>query len=232
MARNRTSLIALSAAALAGLLATGCSLADGPTKKAERTYTVDGKVTAVEAETFGGDITVRPVDKGGKVRVTEKYEYAGNKPNPEHELKDGRFTLRKTDCGNSGQRCTVHITVLAPPTVSVHLKTSGGNLTVNGTSGPVVAETSGGDVRVENSASRSVTARTRGGDVTTEFTAVPDRVDDSTRGGDVRVRLPQGSYAVEATTSGGKRKVTVPSDDSSSHKIKAHTQGGNVTVTS
>ncbi|MBZ4319680.1 DUF4097 family beta strand repeat-containing protein [Streptomyces huiliensis] len=232
MSRNRASLLALSGAALsAALLVAGCSLSDGPVKKAERTYTVRGKVTVIEAGSFGGDITVRPLAEGAdKVRVTERYEYSGSKPNPEHSLSDGRFTVKKTDCGNPGKRCTVHLTVLAPPSVAVDLKTQGGDVTVEGTSGGVDAETSGGDIRVEDSASRSVRAHTRGGNVTVSSTAVPDAVDGRTQGGDVTVRVPQGAYAVEASTSGGNRKVTVPSTAGAPHRIKAVTQGGNVSV--
>ncbi|MGK5640353.1 DUF4097 family beta strand repeat-containing protein [Streptomyces sp. URMC 126] len=232
--RNRTSLLALSGAALsAALLVTGCSLDDGPTKKAERTYTVRGKVTVIEARSLGGDITVRPLAEGtDMVRVTERYEYSGSKPNPEHGLSDGRFSIGKADCGGSARRCTVHLTVLAPPSVAVDLKTTGGDIAVRGTSGGVEAESSGGNVRVEDSASRSVRAHTQGGDVTATLTSVPDTVDGRTQGGDVRIRVPKGSYAVEATTQGGDRKVTVPSTDGAPHRIKAHTQGGNVSVTS
>ncbi|MER5782908.1 DUF4097 family beta strand repeat-containing protein [Streptomyces mobaraensis] len=232
MSRNRTSLLALSGAALsAALLVTGCSLSDGPTKKAERTYTVRGKVTVIDAQTLGGDIRVRPLAEGAdKVQVTERYEYSGSKPSPEHSLRDGRFVVKKADCG-SAHRCTVHLTVLAPPSVAVELKTAGGDIVVDRTSGSVDAETSGGDIRVEDSASRSVRAVTRGGDVTAAFTAVPDAVDGRTQGGDITVRVPKGDYAVDASTAGGNRKVTVPSNSGSPHRIKVLTQGGNVSVT-
>ncbi|MGI5337246.1 DUF4097 family beta strand repeat-containing protein [Streptomyces sp. CA-181903] len=232
MFRNRLSVLALSGGALsAALLVTGCSLTDGPTKKAERTYTVRGKVTVIDAQTLGGDIKVRPLAEGAdKVQVTERYEYSGPKPNPEHSLTDGRFVVKKADCGSS-HRCTVHLTVLAPPTVAVELKTAGGDITVDGTSGGIDADTSGGDIHVEDSASRSVRAFTRGGDVTASFTAVPDAVEGRTQGGNVTVRVPKGSYAVDATTAGGNRKVTVPSTAGAPHRIKVATQGGNVSVT-
>ncbi|MFE5736370.1 DUF4097 family beta strand repeat-containing protein [Streptomyces celluloflavus] len=230
MARFRTSHLVLSGAAMSVLL-TGCSLTAtfGPAKRAERTYGVDGKVTALSATTHGGDIEVVPVDGGGSVKVTEKYEYSNDKPNPEHKVEDGTLTLKAPDCP-MGERCTVHYKVLLPRTASVDLHTSGGDITVRGTSGAVTAKTSGGNVTLVDSAARTAQVTTSGGDVDAGFTTVPDDVSGKTSGGDVTIRVPKGSYAVDASTSGGTRKVTVPTDESSRHKVAARTSGGNVTV--
>ncbi|GAA0409260.1 DUF4097 family beta strand repeat-containing protein [Streptomyces luteireticuli] len=233
MARHRTSTLALTAAALtAALLVTGCSMSGGPVKKAERTYTVDGKVTTVDVATHGGEITVLPVTGGdGKVRVTERYEYSDSKPDPEHRLENGKFTIDKATCGGALHgRCTVSVEVHAPRTADLRLSTSGGNITVRGASGTVAADTRGGNVTLEDCASRSATAHTKGGDVTASFTVVPDSVDGRTSGGDVRIRLPKGTYAVDASTSGGNREVVVPTDEGSAHKVTARTQGGDVRV--
>ncbi|MFI1798933.1 DUF4097 family beta strand repeat-containing protein [Streptomyces sp. NPDC020379] len=229
MARRLVPLVVLSCAA-AAVLTAGCSVIDGPTKRAERTYTLDGEVKVVDAATNGGSITVVPMEGSGPARVTEKYEYSSQEPDPRHSLKDGRFTLERDDCGGSDHRCTVNVEVLVPRTAAVDLRTSGGNITVRGTSGEIAAHTSGGDVIIEDSAARKATARTSGGNVTATFTRVPDSVDGRTQGGDVRIHVPRDSYAVEASTQGGTRKVTVPTDDRSAHGIKAHTQGGDVTV--
>lgn len=230
MARRLVPLAVLSCTA-AAVLTAGCSMIDGPTKKAERTYTLDGEVKVVDAATNGGNITVVPMEgSGGPVRVTEKYEYSSKKPDPRHSLKDGRFTLERDDCGGSNHRCTVNVEVLVPRTVAVDLRTSGGNITVRGTSGEIAAHTSGGDITIEDSAAKKATARTSGGTVTATFTRVPDAVDGRTQGGDVEIHVPRDSYAVEASTQGGTREVTVPTDDRSTHAIKAHTQGGDVTV--
>ncbi|MGW1076233.1 DUF4097 family beta strand repeat-containing protein [Streptomyces sp. NPDC002537] len=222
---------AVAACAAAALLTAGCSMADGPTKKAERTYTVDGKVTVVDAETSGGNITVVPVDAAsGPVRVTEKYEYSGQKPDPQHSLQDGRFRLRRDDCGGNERKCVVSFEVAVPRTAAVDLRTSGGDISVRGTSGEIAAHTSGGDITIEDCTAKKATARTSGGNVSATFTATPDQVDGGTSGGNVEIRVPRGSYAVDASTKGGDRKVTIPTDDRSAHSVKAHTKGGDVTV--
>ncbi|UQA95553.1 DUF4097 family beta strand repeat-containing protein [Streptomyces halobius] len=230
MARLRATHLVLSCGALTVLL-TGCS-GFGPTKKGQRTYTVDGKVTALSATTQGGNIEIVPIADGGSVKVTEKYAYSDdNKPSPDHSVKDGRLTLKAEECeGFTRSSCLVNYKVLLPRSASVDLHTSGADITIRGTSGAIAAETSGGDITVEDSAARKAEVETSGGDVDVALTRVPDEVSGQTSGGDVTIRLPKGSYAVDASTSGGDRTVSVPTDDRSAHKVTAETSGGDVSV--
>ncbi|AJT67286.1 DUF4097 family beta strand repeat-containing protein [Streptomyces chattanoogensis] len=226
--------LVLSGAVLAvgGLSLTACSLAYGPTETAQRTYAVDGKVTAVSATTHGGNIEIVPTAAGGKVKVTEKYEYNDEKPTPSHSVKNGRLTLEAEDCSGSGQQCMVGYRVLVPRNTSVDLHTSGGDITVRGTSGTISAETSGGDITVADATARTTQVKTSGGDVDVTLATAPDEVSGQTSGGNVTIRVPKGSYAVDASTSGGTRKVSVPTDGGSAHKISAKSSGGDVTVES
>ncbi|MGW7486748.1 DUF4097 family beta strand repeat-containing protein [Streptomyces sp. NPDC054786] len=229
MARLRIPHLVLSCAALT-VLTTGCSLSGhGPTKEAERTYSVHGKVTALSVTTHGGNIEVVPVDAGGSVKVTEKYVYNERKPAPEHGVKGGRLTLKAEDCG-MGRKCDVGYRVLLPRDASVDLRSSGGDITVHGAAGGIAAETSGGNITVADSTARTAKARTSGGNVDLALSTAPDQVSGRTSGGDVTIRLPKGSYAVDASTSGGNRKVSVPADEGSAHKVTARSSGGDVSV--
>lgn len=230
MARLRAPHLLLSGAALGVLVVAGCSLPDyGPTRTAQRTYSVAGTVGALSATTHGGDIEIVPVDGGGPVRVTEKYRYNDRKPSPAHTVNDGRLTLKAAECG-MGRRCEVDYRVLLPRAASVDLRTSGGDITLRGTRGAIAAETSGGDVEVTDCAARSVRAKTSGGNVDLALAAAPDEVSGRTSGGNITIRLPKGSYAVDASTSGGHRRVAVPVDGRSAHKVTARTSGGDVSV--
>ncbi|KIZ18494.1 DUF4097 family beta strand repeat-containing protein [Streptomyces natalensis] len=230
MARLRSFPLVVFGAALAvGGSLTACS-AFGPTQRAQRTYTVDDKITALTATTHGGNIEIVPIAAGGKVKVTEKYEYNDTKPHPAHTVENGRLTLEAADCSGSGERCSVAYRVLLPRKASVDLHTSGGDITVRGTSGAISAETSGGDVTVADSTARTAEVKTSGGDVDVTMASAPDKLSGQTSGGDVTIRLPKTSYAVDASTSGGTRKVSVPTDGGSAHKITARTSGGDVSV--
>ncbi|MET9292567.1 DUF4097 family beta strand repeat-containing protein [Streptomyces sp. NPDC003077] len=237
----------LVCAALAAVV-TGCQVTDD-TRTSERTYMVDGKVTAISAVTDGGDIDIVAADEdGGPVRVTEHYRYADRKPKTEHHLKDGVLTLKAEDCAPVTDSCEVGYEVRVPRTLAVTLRTDGGNIQVRGTTGAVQtdtaggniqvrdttgtvqADTDGGNVSVENVSTKKATVRSGGGNVIVRLTDAPDLVDASTGGGNVQVSLPKGPYAVDARTEGGESSVTVPSDAGSSHKVKVRSDGGDVIV--
>ncbi|WP_167538299.1 DUF4097 family beta strand repeat-containing protein [Streptomyces albofaciens] len=247
---HRTTRTALAAAALVTLavVATGCELTEKVTES-EQTYTVDGKATKLDVATPGGDIKVVADDTAdGRVEVTERIEYGKKKPDTQHSLKDGALKLTADDCGRSAGRCNVDYEVRVPPSVAVTLRTDGGNIDVTGitgtvgtrtgggniglrqTAGALSAETSGGDINISDAKGGQVTAHTDGGAIDARFTAVPDRVTADSSGGDVSVRLPQGRYAVDATTDGGTRRVTGGTDSAAPHKIKVHSDGGDVEV--
>ncbi|MFF2813537.1 DUF4097 family beta strand repeat-containing protein [Streptomyces sp. NPDC058000] len=231
MARLRATHLVLPCAALT-LLTTGCSLAvGGSLTTAQRTYGVDGTVSSLSVTTHGGDIEIVPVDAGGAIKVTEKAKYNDAKPQTTHTVKDGRLTLTDEDC-SWGHHCEVGYRVLLPRSASVDLHTSGGDITVRGASGGITADTSGGNVIVEDTKARTVKAKTSGGDVEMTLGTVPDDVSGRTSGGNVTLRVPKGSYAVDAGTSGGSRTVSVATDTGSAHKISARSSGGDVSVLS
>ncbi|UNO42243.1 DUF4097 family beta strand repeat-containing protein [Streptomyces sp. MST-110588] len=225
---------AVAACAALSVAATACQVTED-VKKSERTYMVKGGAKEISATTSGGNITVIATDgDSGAIRVTERYRYSEQKPVTEHSVANGRLTLKQKndDCGGTSLTCTVSYDVRVPRSMITDLHTDGGDVVVRGLAGDIGAETEGGDVTIEESSAKKATARTSGGDVDAEFTGVPDRVDGRTSGGNVTIRLPKGSYAVDATTSGGTRKVSGPTDGRAPHKIKAHTDGGDVSVSS
>ncbi|MEV5592301.1 DUF4097 family beta strand repeat-containing protein [Streptomyces sp. NPDC052496] len=229
---HRTTRVALASAALVTVTVavTGCELTEKVTES-ERSYTVDGRTTTLNVTTPGGDIEVVAGDAaGGKVTVTERLVYGERKPATRHALEAGELKLAADDCGGFRSQCGVSYRVTVPRSVAVKLKTDGGDIDVKGPSGAVDARTSGGNIDLREYAGKQATVHTDGGDIDARWTAVPDRVDARSGGGTVSVRLPQGRYAVDATTSGGNRRVTATVDSGSAHKVKVHSDGGDVEV--
>ncbi|WP_208876463.1 DUF4097 family beta strand repeat-containing protein [Streptomyces armeniacus] len=231
---RRAARLALPCVALAVVTtAAGCGLMED-TKTGERAYSVSQRTSAVSVDTDGGDIDIVAGDpESDTVRVQERYEYSHSKPETQHSVRDGRLLLSADDCGGkNGGTCDVSYEIRVPPKTAVKVDTGGGTVTVRGTSGRVDALSEGGDIRIEESAARRVSAHTEGGEISTRFTGAPDSVDVTSAGGSIDVRLPGGPYAVDATTKGGERKVSVPSDGDAGQVVKAHTEGGDVTVRS
>ena len=98
--------------------------------------------------------------------------------------------------------------------------TSGGDITIGGTTGEVTARTSGGDIEIER-ASGSTEAVTSGGDIRIGRTTGDVKV--KTSGGDIRIEHADG--AVDAHTSGGD--VTI---DNAEGSLKAGTSGGDIKI--
>ncbi|MFI9061691.1 DUF4097 family beta strand repeat-containing protein [Streptomyces sp. NPDC053429] len=216
---------ALCAATVSALL-TGCSK---ESKTDQSSYDVNGTITSLRVDDYAGAIEVVPgTDSAAK--VTEKYAYTDGRPQTTHSLNGGELVLKNSGCGPDADTCSVRYRVEIPANATTHLTLGGGDITVRGLSGTTYATSEGGSVAVADSSAKTVTARVGGGDVTVTFAGVPDAVDASTEGGDATVRLPQGAYAVDATTEGGRRAVGVKTDPSSPHKVRAHTEGGDVDV--
>ncbi|MEU0391496.1 DUF4097 family beta strand repeat-containing protein [Streptomyces sp. NPDC006208] len=210
-ARNKTGrlLLATVSAALAGAALTACN---GKTTVEESQYQVNEKVTSLRIKTNGGNVEVVAANSSG-VSVTERFEYTDDKPRTEHSVRNGELSLNAPGCTeDDAGECSVNYTVAVPHGTILSVDTGGGN------------------VRITESAPKKVSAHTGGGNLDASFTAAPDQIEAESEGGNIAVRLPEGTYAVDARTDGGDREVGIASDPSSSHKVKAHTGGGNITV--
>ncbi|MDT0609904.1 DUF4097 family beta strand repeat-containing protein [Streptomyces lancefieldiae] len=227
--RNRSGRHVLVAASvvLAGAALTACS---EKTTVDESRYRVDGKVTSLHITSNGGDVEVVAANSS-VIDVTERIEYADEKPRTEHSVRNGELSLDAPGCGKGDAgECSVDYTLAVPHGTVLSVDTGGGDITVRDLAGAVDAKTGGGNIRIDGSTAKKVAAHTGGGNIDASFTAVPDQVETESEGGDVTVRLPAGPYAVDARTEGGDRRVDVAGDPSSAHKVKAHTGGGNLTV--
>ncbi|GAB1644688.1 hypothetical protein [Krasilnikovia sp. MM14-A1259] len=218
----------LCAAVASAMLTGGCTVQH---KTATDSYAITEKIASLRVEDYGGAIDV----VGGtadEIKVTENFEYSDDKPHTEHSVKGSELLLKNAGCGSGAKKCGVQYKVQVPAATALALELGGGAITVRGMSGATYAKSEGGSVEVSNSTAKSVTAIVDGGDATASFSAVPDKVDVQSGGGDASVTLPPGTYAVDATTDGGGRQVSVKNDPTSPHKIKAHTDGGRVSVLS
>ncbi|MFC7013905.1 DUF4097 family beta strand repeat-containing protein [Streptomyces viridiviolaceus] len=213
--------------ALTGAALTACN---GKTTVEESQYEVDEKVTSLRIRTNGGNVEVVAASSSG-VSVTERVEYADEKPRTEHSVRKGELSLSATGCARSdASEYSVDYTVAVPRGAIVSVETGGGDISVRGLSGVMEADTGGGNVRIRQSAMKKLSAHTGGGNLDTSFTAAPGQVEAESEGGNITVRLPEGTYAVDARTDGGDREVGIASDPSSAHKVKAYSGGGNITV--
>jgi DUF4097 and DUF4098 domain-containing protein YvlB len=114
----------------------------------------------------------------------------------------------------------------------VRLSTSSGDVVVRRVAGSVSLHTSSGDIRASDVSARTLSASTSSGDVTLEAASVPENVSAHSSSGDVRIIVPRGgdAYDVTVDTSSGDRTVAVRTDPLSSHRLRATTGSGDVSV--
>jgi DUF4097 and DUF4098 domain-containing protein YvlB len=114
----------------------------------------------------------------------------------------------------------------------VRLSTSSGDVVVRRVAGSVSLHTSSGDIRASDVSARTLTADTSSGDVTLEVASVPADVSAHTSSGDVRIIVPRSrdAYDVTVDTSSGDRTVAVRTDPLSTHRLRATTGSGDVSV--
>ncbi len=208
--------------------------------------------------------TIRSVDinnDAGHVHVftatSGSYRIEGNgvrglsKPTHHEQVANGRL-VASAECRNlfSGT-CDMNLDVYVPAGVAVHVRASGGGITLTGAVGNVDASSSGGgvtvdgarggDVRLHSSggsvnatglAASTVDASSSGGHVELAFDTAPNNVHATSSGGHVTVTLPHTSdlYRVSVSSSGGSTHDNVRTDPTSDRTIDAHSSGGGVTV--
>ncbi|MFF1715527.1 DUF4097 family beta strand repeat-containing protein [Streptomyces sp. NPDC058268] len=177
-------------------------------KSSSTTYEVNGAASHLSVDTTAGDVRIVASNRSG-LKVTEKITYSADKPRTTHSARDGEVTLKDHDC-RAGS-CSVSYRIVAPERLASEISSGGGDITGSALTGNTVAKTNGGDVSLA-------------------FAKAPTDADAFSAGGDVNVALPAGRYAVQAQANGGDRKVGVKTDKGSVYKVKARSNGGDVTV--
>lgn len=137
-----------------------------------------------------------------------------------------KVTLRRKEKGgwlfgrSSNNEERIEVTV--PRRYQVNVRTGGGDVELNDTTGAATLKTSGGDIEAKN-VSGDVQLRTSGGGILAD--SVRGSVDADTSGGDVRLLRIDGK--MKAHTSGGNVRCSLLG---ANREISATTSGGDVEI--
>lgn len=243
MTAKRSAALTVSALVLGAAL-TGCSglSFNGPEHEAVDDAKATGPVSAVEVGTGSGDVHIRP-GTGGGVTIHRTVHYHGDgKPTPGQKVDNGRLTFT-----NGCDDCSIDYELTVPVGVSVKvrtssgdvdvqgvasadLKTTSGDMNVSGIAGALTTSASSGDLTATGLGGSDVSATASSGTIRLAFVKPPQRVTAKASSGDVTVQVPGGPYATDIHTSSGDQHVTVPTDPSAGARIQAKTSSGDVTV--
>ncbi|EXU66166.1 hypothetical protein Z951_21460 [Streptomyces sp. PRh5] len=229
-------------AVLAGGLAVVGLSACGPGETFEDDASLNERVTSVRLDTGTGSVTLRGQKGLGKVSVHRKVTYHGDKPDgATHRFDDGRLVL--DGCGDD---CKVDYTVEVPAGVpvegetsrgdaslsnvgAVELKTSSGNVTLEGVTGRVKARTSNGDISGSELLGSRIEAETSNG----EIDLTPRKAQDiraRTSNGELTVNVPDSSYRISVKTGNGDKHLGIHNDPAGQHRLDLTSGNGDITV--
>ncbi|MFF8727589.1 DUF4097 family beta strand repeat-containing protein [Streptomyces sp. NPDC015171] len=247
----RTAGLAVLAGALvAGATACTASAGDDPHPD-HRSFALHGRTLTVDSDDSALEIVATDARKAGTVDVTRWFDgsvVGGSEPKVSWSMADDRLELR-VHCDGVFADCSARHRIEVPRGVAVKVASDDGSVRVRGfrdavgvdagdgavrvtdSSGPLDLHADDGSVRAEVS-SRRVRASTADGSLDLELSGPPDLVDARSDDGSVTVTLPGGRYRVSAGTDDGSVSVSVPRDDTSPHRVSAHSADGKVTVRS
>jgi DUF4097 and DUF4098 domain-containing protein YvlB len=206
--------------ALAVLLATSVTVAQKSDSKRDRTFTV-GKTSSLEVTVSGGDLLVKTWEKN---EINVAIDGLDDEELESVQMEQSGNTVRVTyrprwnRWGGSGDS---RFTMTVPSQCEVELKTSGGDIELQGNlMANAHGSTSGGDITIER-IKGSVTMSTSGGDISTGD--IDGKADLRTSGGNIRLASVNGEASV--STSGGDIHI-----DKVGKRLDARTSGGDVEV--
>lgn len=200
----------------------------------EQAFELSPGLTTLTVDSAVGDITVHTVAAHEEPLARATVQSSFRSPRIEEERGADSATLTSDCPGVSSwfNVCDVSWEIFVPDGASVDLRTSLGDVTAVGLTGPVRARSSVGDVTVEDSHSPSLDLDSSVGDVTVTALA-PGSVTARSSTGDVTVHLPDdgSTYRLVTRTSLGDTRRDAREDSTSSYVIDLSTSVGDITIT-
>lgn len=244
------ALAAVTGVLVAGVSACGASASDDKHPD-HRSFALHGRTLGVDSDDAALEIVAVQGNEAGTVQVTRWFKgkvVVGGTPKVSWSFQGDRLKLRM-HCSGFIADCSAKYRIEVPRGISVKVDDGDGSVRAQGFRDPLSVDTADGAVHVTDSSgpldlrsadgavradvsSRRVKADTTDGAVDVRLSAVPDQVDASSADGAVTVALPKGAYRLSAGSDDGGVSVSVPRDDTSPHRVSAHSSDGKVTVRS
>lgn len=201
----------------------GCGSTEKPTKSA--TYTLPASVTSLKVGGKAGEVGVTAKGGASQIEVVEK---RSDNAEPSHVVNGSSGTL-EYDC--SGASCRVDYDITVPSATSLSVDNTAGKITLDGPLIDVVAEARAGEIKGTGLGGGSFTASTDAGAINLAFAGAPKLVKTTTKAGATTIAVPgSATYQVDASATVGDTDVSVPSDPSTSNRIEAKTDVGQITI--
>ena len=195
-------------------------------------YSFAAPLTRVElAMSSGQAVIVGTPSSTLLVRRTDRYAF-GHAAVERRSLAGGVLRISSRCPKILVGSCSASYELAVPETVAVSVRTTAGDVRLDGFRGTAQVRTGQGNVNVEAYCGFDLAARTESGDVRIATACSPEHLEVLTRSGNVVAQVPQGArYRINASSAGGRARVTgVVNDPRAPFTMDMHSGSGNVVI--
>jgi len=194
-------------------------------------YRVVGELTRLELDLAAADVDI---DGGGvgavEVRRTDRFAF-GHDAAERRAVRGGALQLRSRCPETVLGDCRTAYRITVPDNVTVTVRTTRGDVRVEGLRGSARVTTRSGAVSVEEFCGFLLQAASESGDVRAGLECSPDRLSLRSGSGDVSAVVPRGIYEIDAQSDSGRERVRgVSVGEGALFQIQALSGSGDVTV--
>lgn len=193
------------------------------------TYTSPGAARQVSLQISSGDVTiVGSPSQAVELRRTDDYAF-GHHALEQRTFKDGALAVSSRCPRILLGTCSASYVLAVPETATVEIRTTSGDVHLEGFRGTANVRTGSGSVNAEAYCGFGISAVSGSGDLHVATACAPQHLELHTGSGSASAQVPPGRYNIEAV--GAQRQVTgVTSDANAPFSLDLHSGSGSVTI--
>jgi len=224
-------LVAVSTLVLAAAAAVMAGLWLVMSGSRSNSYAFSGPLLGIEIDVGSGDVQI--LGGGGPdvhVRTTERSAY-GQSPQERLDLESGVLKIGSRCASMVVGTCSVKYELAVPDNVALTIRTTDGDVRLEGYRGSANVATTRGRIAIEGFCGFLLQATARRGDIDVDTQCAPERLDLRSDSGNVTAVVPSGRYRIDADTNDGRVLVRgVVDADDALWEIRALSGSGDVTI--
>ncbi|MBK9477204.1 MAG: DUF4097 family beta strand repeat protein [Tetrasphaera sp.] len=188
-------------------------------------------VSALDVTAGPGDVRVRPEAAAGPSAVA-RLRWAFIKPTVGSTVDGERVSLVDECSFSLFGDCSTSWDLALPQGTPVRVRTTSGDISVDGLDGDLEVDTTSGDVIGGVFSAKRVTVTATSGDVDLRLSTAPESVVVTSTSGSIRLVLPNDgtAYAVQVSTAAGDVTNELVNAPGATHRIVVETTSGDIEV--
>jgi len=192
-------------------------------------YTYSGPIKQVSLQLDSGSATIVGSPSAAvEVRRTDRYAF-GHSAHERRTYADGSLAVASACPRILVGSCAASYEIAVPETATVQVRTTSGNVRLDGFRGTASVRTGSGDVDAQAYCGFGISAASGSGNLHVAAACAPQYLQLHTGSGDVSAQVPPGRYRIQAD--GARRRVSgVTRDASAPFSLDLHSGSGGVTI--